>query len=425
MRINQIDLTNFRNFEQATFHFPSLFTVVIGENGKGKSTLLQGLRVAAGTILVGFKETKHTQIQIQPEDIRRIELEKRFVPQFSCMVRARGSLGPFYISWTRSKGNLQSPTLSIKSRLTNLARHLDNEINTELKENIDLPVLAYFSTARLWSEQKKDVPLKTKGSKIQDGYAGCLDVHSDKFIAFSWIKSNYYKSLKGQDDSLLKAVLEAISQCVPNWTAMEWDEDSDDLLGIYRHDNGSETRMPLYYLSDGLRTMASIAAEIAYRCVILNDHHGVDAVKKSAGIVLIDELDMHLHPNWQRHVVSDLKTAFPNIQFVATTHSPFIVQSLDSSELINLDTPTDIQPKDLSVEEVSEAIMGVDSSYSIESQQTEDLSTDYFRKLETLGQSPQNQSALFDELDQLESNVSDPAMRALLQMKRLEKTVKH
>lgn len=424
MRIEQIELTNFRNFEQATFRFPSLFTVVIGENGKGKSALLQALRVAAGTFLFGFKETEG--IQFQPEDVRRIELELRFAPRFPCEIRIRGSFGNELMLWNRVKSSLQGKTfLSNSYRIIELAHEFHRKINHELREDVDLPVLAFFSTARLWVEPKKDIPLKTKGSKIADGYAGCLDNRSDKYTAFSWIKSNYYKSLKGQDGSLLRAVLEAISQCVPNWTAIEWDEDSDDLLGIYKHPDGSETRMPLYYLSDGLRTMASIAAEIAYRCVILNDHHGVDAVKKSAGVVLIDELDMHLHPNWQRHVVSDLKTAFPNIQFVATTHSPFIVQSLDSSELINLDEPTDIQPKDLSVEEVSEAIMGVDSVYAIENQQAEDLSTNYFQKLDTLDRDTQNPKSLFEELDQIEAKISDPAIRAFLQMKRLEKTVNH
>jgi len=171
--------------------------------------------------------------------------------------------------------------------------------------------------------------------------------------------------------------------------------------------------------------MASMAAEIAYRCVILNDQLGSEAVKQSAGIVLIDELDIHLHPNWQRHVVRDLKAAFPNIQFVATTHSPFIVQSLDSSELINLDMATDLQPKDLSVDEVSEAIMGVDSPYSIENQQAENVSTAYFQKLDDLGKEPEKKQSLFDELNQMEAKISDPAMRALLQMKRLEQTVKH
>ena len=164
--------------------------------------------------------------------------------------------------------------------------------------------------------------------------------------------------------------------------------------------------------------MAGLVAEIAYRCVILNSHLGEDAVKQSKGIVLIDELDMHLHPNWQRHVVNDLKTAFPNIQFVATTHSPFIVQSLNSNELINLDAVSDVSPKELTVEEVAQEIMGVESAYSIENTQQEQLSKTYFETLETgILAEPTTR----DTLEEIEVQIADPAMRALLQMKKLKK----
>ncbi len=422
MRINQIDLHNFRNFEQQSFYFPNLFTVVIGENGKGKSTLLQALRLAAGTFLLGLKESERKHIL--PEDIRRIDLDKRFAPQFPCDFHAFGQINDQQIEWKRTKNTLEGRTTSAEAKdLITIAEAFDRQINEELNDEVKLPVIVFFSTARLWVEPKQTIKLKTKGSKIKDGYARCLDNRSDKITPFEWIKSNYYKSLKGADSGLLDAVLDAISQCIPNWKATEWDEDYDDLMGIYTHENGSESRIPLFYLSDGLRIMAGIAAEIAYRCVMLNDHLGSQVIKQSEGIVLIDELDMHLHPNWQRHVVSDLKAAFPKLQFVATTHSPFIVQSLESSELINLDSETDIQPKNLSVEEVSESIMGVNSTYSIESEQAEDISTAYFEKLNNvITISDAHQPEILAELDQLEIKISDPAVRAFMQMKRLEKT---
>ena len=56
MKIEQLYLRNFRNFAEQTFQFPTLFTVVIGENGRGKSSLLAALRVAAGSLLAGFEE---------------------------------------------------------------------------------------------------------------------------------------------------------------------------------------------------------------------------------------------------------------------------------------------------------------------------------------------------------------------------------
>ena len=115
--------------------------------------------------------------------------------------------------------------------------------------------------------------------------------------------------------------------------------------------------------SDGIKSYTHMVAELAYRCIVLNGYKGKDAVVESKGIVMIDELDLHLHPNWQRHIVNDLKQAFPKLQFVVATHSPFIVQSLNSDELINLDnlTPQAFAPNTLPLNKVATEIMDVDS----------------------------------------------------------------
>ena len=142
-------------------------------------------------------------------------------------------------------------------------------------------------------------------------------------------------------------------------------------------------------------------------------------LKETLGVVLIDELDLHLHPNWQKHIVSDLKKAFPNIQFVATTHSPFIVQSLEANELINLDAANDNSPNDLSLGEVATNIMMVDSEYSLDNQQKEDTSQEYLQLLEKLNGADTN--TIVSKLDELEIKIADPAIRAFLKMQRLKK----
>jgi predicted ATP-binding protein involved in virulence len=119
--------------------------------------------------------------------------------------------------------------------------------------------------------------------------------------------------------------------------------------------------LPLDLHSDGIRFFTEMVAEIAYRCIVLNGYLDATAIIESRGVVMIDELDLHIHPEWQRHIVNDLKMAFPGIQFVATTHSPFIVQSLEANELINLDATEglDEAPNKYSIEEISEYEMGV------------------------------------------------------------------
>jgi predicted ATP-binding protein involved in virulence len=430
MKVHKVQLVNFRLFDDTTIQFPAAFTVLIGENGRGKSAILHGLRVALGGWLQGFKETK--ALSIQQEDVRRIDLGHRFVPQLPTTVHAWCELSKSSIDWSRKKNTLTGRTLMMgAATLTDFTQYLEKQTN-EYSMEVDFPVLAYFSTARLWVESKEAVNFKTKGFKIRDGYAHCLENTHDRRTALSWIKSSYYKSLKAQKRSvateheaevLLPAVLEAITTCVPGWSDLEWDEDTDDLAGLYKRPDGTRELVPLYYLSDGQRTMAGMVAEIAYRCVILNGHLGENAVRNSRGIVLIDELDMHLHPNWQRQVVGDLKAAFPNLQFIATTHSPFIVQSLETAELINLDYPTDLRPKDLRLDDVAETVMGVESILSEEKELIQQQTTNYLQHLQQSGRRAEGQLLTPEgsnaQLTALENSIADPGLRALLRMKRL------
>ncbi len=416
MKIDNLVLGNFRNFEQATFNFPTNFTVIIGENGKGKSTVLQGLKLAAGAFLLGIDESE--KCHIKKEDVRRIDLGNRFVPQRNCYFEAKGSIAELPLTWKRTLSTVNGRTdTKDAAQIITIAKDYNDMINIDFTEAVGLPILCYFGTARLWAESKQTYKLKKKGSRLQDGYARCLDERSDKKSPMEWIKTSYWKKLKQKDESVLfDAVLEAIDLCIPNWKPTEWDEDSDDLGGVYTNDLGEEKFIPLFYLSDGLRTVASMVAEIAYRCVVLNGHLGANAVKGSHGVVLIDEIDMHLHPRWQQRVVNDLKIAFPNLQFVATTHSPFIVQSLKAEELINLDRWTDVNPDQLTINEVSTSVMGLNKEYGLENQRMESISAEY---LTTLENESSNETTK-DKLNTLEHEISDPAVRAFLSLQRLK-----
>ena len=81
-------------------------------------------------------------------------------------------------------------------------------------------------------------------------------------------------------------------------------------------------------LSEGIRNVLGMVMDIAYRCCILNSHLGENAAKETEGIVLIDEVDMHLHPAWQQTILQDLKIAFPKLQFIVTTHSPQVLSTI-------------------------------------------------------------------------------------------------
>ena len=117
-------------------------------------------------------------------------------------------------------------------------------------------------------------------------------------------------------------------------------------------------------MSDGQKTILGLVTDIARRMCLLNPHLDSNVTKSTPGVILIDEFDVHLHPRWQRTIVQSLKSAFPAVQFIATSHSPQILGELKPDEIILLrrervDHPTVSYGLDSS--SVLEEIMEADS----------------------------------------------------------------
>ncbi|WP_293883547.1 AAA family ATPase [Sphingobacterium sp. UBA1498] len=422
MRINKISLTNFRNIEHESFSFESNFTVIIGINGKGKSTLLHAIRIACGAYLLGIPET--VKRHIWPNEIRRKDFGTHLALQTPTIVEAEGSIDNknLIIPWRRiiPEGKAKnSATFVDIGQIRSIAKFKYDQVTKEGK-NVDNPVIAFFGTSRLSGGGRDTLSNYTGREIFKAGYNNWLEMKQSTYQYPKWLKAYDYRVKdKREIKGTKEAFFEAIRTAVPFITQLTFD--GDDLVLKIKIEDFESPFLPLNLHSDGIITHTSMVAELAYRCIMLNAHHGKNAIKESRGIVMIDELDLHLHPTWQKQVVLDLKNAFPNIQFVATTHSPFIVQSLKSEELINLDKLSDVEPVDLTLEEVAEDIMGVEDSYAIDNLKKEKISEDYLLALEKLKDGDKDQNAV---LDDLEIKISDPAMRAFLKMQRLENNVK-
>ena len=141
-----------------------------------------------------------------------------------------------------------------------------------------------------------------------------------------------------------EVVRQAVLRCVPGADRMWFDGDRGEIvLSIQGR------AQPYSNLSAGQQTMLAIAADIAIKAVTQNNHLVPDdgqvrlngglpeVLAQTPGVVLIDELDVHLHPRWQRRVATDLKTTFPKIQFVCTSHSPQVIGEVASEEIRMLD----------------------------------------------------------------------------------------
>ena len=185
--------------------------------------------------------------------------------------------------------------------------------------------------------------------------------------------------------------------------------------------NEDSTIIRFSSLSDGYRNVIKIVTEIAARICILNPYLKERALKETPGVVVIDELDLSLHPTWQKRIVRILKHLFPKIQFICATHSPFIIQSLEPGELTALDKMIDEEYSGRSIEDIAEDIMDVDTpQYSEKKEKMYQAAKEYFAALNQGNLSGEELQRLKEQADVLAAEYSDnPAYCALLQQKYL------
>lgn len=117
---------------------------------------------------------------------------------------------------------------------------------------------------------------------------------------------------------------------------VQFNLDTNDLDVIYYDNNGVPVRIPVSQLSDGYKCTISLIADIAYRMAILNPQLLEKVLVETEGIVLIDEVDLHLHPKWQKRILKDLMEIFPKVQFVVSTHAPEVINSVKSDNVVVL-----------------------------------------------------------------------------------------
>lgn len=362
MRIDKLTVKNFRGFAEQSFEFNKQFNILIGDNATGKTSILDALSIAMGSFLLGIKDVAGRHIR--GEDVR-YKFEKSGGQTFlrwqtPVEVIAEGKFDSNSIKWSRELNSTKGRTTTVNTKtIKNIADKLQREV--ENNQEVLLPLLCYYGTGRLWS-QKKDTNKDNRLSREALAYTSALEHESDNAALFKWFAKN--QIIQNEDKTIniqLQAVKNAMSKML---------DGCDDVLYLKKYEgfvvkfsDGQEVLFSS--LSDGQRSMLGLAADIAYRMALLNPHLK-ERICETNGIVLIDEIDLHLHPKWQREIVGKLKAAFPNIQFFATTHSPQIIGeakpeylrilSRDDNGEIQITTPK--QSLGLDSAEILEEIMG-------------------------------------------------------------------
>lgn len=337
MKLRRVELQNFRGFADLTLDLNDAaggFTLLVGTNGAGKSSVLDGVAVALGAWLLGLRGVRARHIT--RDEMRLVKIQHGGVPSLeeagTTTVTAEAVIDGELLQWQRELRSRTGHTTTSAQRLQDIARAKHARIVAN--EAVDLPVLAYYGTGRLWVQKReREHRLKDLGSILQ-GYEACLEPASDHKLLEAWMA--WREEVRLQEigraleegapltdvrSPLLDAVAEAARSCVEGATRFYYSVNHKEL----RLDMKDGRTIPFSLLSDGYRNLIAVAADIAWRAARLNPHYGADAARRATGVVLIDEIDLHLHPAWQRRVIGDLRRAFPNLQFLATTHSPQVI----------------------------------------------------------------------------------------------------
>ena len=338
MRLNNITISNFRRFERLEISLKEKLVILVAGNGCGKTTVLDAIAISLGSYVGEFEAGKADPIK--KDDVRvimRVDTEER-IPQFPAEVSSAIEVETHHPN-TRlilTKRVLPGPKKNTSTKESKALRDYANNLIGEVMDQKDplLPALAFYGTGRLWTSHRETEKRWLLTQDRTAGYDQCLSSRSNFQQLQQWMKraslAKHQRIEENRDFSnRLNLVIEAVELAVNQVLASQglsgfrYDLTLDELCIIDK----DGILFPVRQLSDGFQVMTALVADLAYRCARLNPHLGNSAPALTPGIVLIDEIELHLHPAWQQVVVGSLINAFPAIQFILTTHSPQIIST--------------------------------------------------------------------------------------------------
>lgn len=370
--LKSLHLRNYRRFEDLSIDFHQNLTVLVAENGGGKTAVLDAIAVAI-RYLVDELRSLGTHGFVR-SDVRLARAPNgAMVPVTPTSLDAVAIIDGHQTSWHRELASLDGRTSyaqaeQLGERGRSLRRALQDYADRKRQEPPTLPLIAYYGTGRLWSEHNLTERKKKAATDLTQptgAYLDCLSPSSSYGHFVVWfervVREAQNETQTGVESphrpaQLANAVRRAADIVLrpSGWKSLDWDFLSGEVVAS--HDELG--RLPVSLLSDGIRNLVALVADLAHRAVRLNAHLGTMACEKSPGIVLIDEVDMHLHPSWQQAVISLLREAFPNVQFIVTTHSHLVISTVPSASIR-------VFAQDGTVSHPSVEVEGADSPYAL------------------------------------------------------------
>ncbi|KHD07638.1 ATP-binding protein [Candidatus Thiomargarita nelsonii] len=356
MKIKKLQLENFTQFTELKVEFPRDVTVFIGNNGAGKTSLLRALAILLTWLIARIEREKGNGSPILDSDIENDAKYSKITLEV-CESDNR------LFQWTlvKQRKGFKSEQSSELKNVTRLADSYRNRLTQD--DNSSLPLIAYYPVERV----VLDIPLKIKKHHSfdqLDGYDNALTQGVDFRRFFEWFReredaeneNNLQQIMKLifeenipkeqlQDklpyDKQLTAVRNAIAAFMSGFSKLQVQRKPRLQMTVEKHGK----ILDVAQLSQGEKTLMALVGDIARRLAMMNP--GLEKPLQGEGIVLIDEIELHLHPQWQRGIIQRLRDTFPNCQFLLTTHSPLVISDAKNVQCYILDEKQLTQIDDL------------------------------------------------------------------------------
>jgi predicted ATP-binding protein involved in virulence len=368
MQVKELKLTNCRGLTNSSIPFKSGMNLIVGVNGAGKSTVLESLSILLSQVLGSMtKGIAPTPEGFELDDISHgqntldarllFETTQGNALQLNC-IKHRSNVES--VIHTREEKTFRSgedvATFRTKTETVKDGTELVSSSDGKpASVKLDpLPLLILFSV-----ERSRPTYEKGKLKKIHPAYAGAFSSKRGFNIndVVEWWESKEVIASEAPEGSsarqveLIQKTLNELCPQFSNWRLERDAESAKEALDLWVDktvdttildekgnfvDSTKQQKLRVRQLSDGERSIIAMCFDIARRLILLNEKDD-DPVKNGRGIVLIDEIDLHLHPEWQRKIVTDLPRVFPSLQFIATTHSPQTIGETTSGQVVILE----------------------------------------------------------------------------------------
>jgi len=340
IKLHTLDLANFRGFDQLEIGFEPDMTVIAGVNGVGKSGILQVLAALFARALPEFTPCSDKPPAFVDEDIYHNKPSLAVSVSFSkdnhrCFggiqrILEDADFGDvwrrFWLSEQEAIARPQTLAEMLSDRtLTGDIEAGRFEIRTMLRESkrkTNQPVVVYFSPGRHLQGRPKTLP-KLKAFEIENAYKFALqdrEVELREFMHWFRVVETGASIAHQHGAPVLGKLREVVNSFIPEFHNLRVEESPS--LRFVVEKNG--TPLALNQLSDGERGLLAMLFDITRRLSIANPDLD-DPIAEGTGIILIDEIELHLHPLWQRKVLDRLTEIYSNCQFIVTTHSPLVL----------------------------------------------------------------------------------------------------